>query len=420
MGFRKLFTQKLQLIYILLACSLILNSCNRQSASSDMTYTCPMHPDIIKHEASTCPICFMDLVPVHSNADMTVDKDVLALTKPVNETILSDVKTIYPEILTISDTLSLNGTVTYNRNNQQTISSYINGRIEKLYIKYNYQAVNKGQKIMEIYSPDLVNVQQEILYLKTSTDPELLQKAINKFRLLGATQQQVQQLLNSGKVNYRFAIYSKTDGYIVENSQNSPGAANTMNATAPMSDEMGASSASAMPGAITNTPLTLREGMYVNSGQSIFNVYNASGLWAEFYLPASVAPLVNKGDEISIQQQKYRIQNLQPYYKDGQNFTVARIFVSGKDFKIGQLIDGKISPAPIKGLWVPASAVYSTGNKQVVFTLSGGKLVPRNIIVGATLNHKILVKEGLTDNEKIAEQASLLVDSEGFLLTNND
>ncbi|RRN77860.1 hypothetical protein EIM50_17470, partial [Pseudoxanthomonas sp. SGD-10] len=95
-------------VYFLLAGLLFFTACNQQKTAEDKTYTCPMHPDVIKNEPSTCPICFMDLVAVHSNADMTVDKDVLALTKPVNEIILSDVKTIYPEISTVSDTIAIN------------------------------------------------------------------------------------------------------------------------------------------------------------------------------------------------------------------------------------------------------------------------------------------------------------------------
>lgn len=405
-------------IYILFACFLVLTACRQAKTSDDMTYTCPMHPDVIKNEPSTCPICGMDLVPVHNNADMAVDKDVEALTKPVNEVILSDVKTIYPETLSLTDTILLNGNITYNNNNRKAISSYISGRIEKLYIRYNYQQVRKGQKIMDIYSPDLASVQQEILYLKNNGDELLLQKAINKLRLLGATEQQINQLLNSRKVNYRFGIYSNANGYIVEGNKDNAAniAKNSTSSVTSMNDGMSTSTNSA-PQPTESEPLLLREGMYINAGESVFKVYDDSSLWAEFYVPAAKSAFIQKGNTITIDSKNYNIQKLQPYFKDGQNFSIVRVTLSDKNYKIGQLINGHIVSAPVKGLWIPVSAVYHTGNKNIVFTLSNGKLTPKTIITGVIVKDKVLVKEGLTDNQKIAENAALLVDSEGFLLT---
>lgn len=277
---------------------------------------------------------------------------------------------------------------------------------------------------MDIYSPDLASVQQEILYLKNSGDEQLFQKAIGKIKLLGATEQQVKQLLSSGKVNYRFSIYSNANGYIVEgNGNNTANMANSnASSTVSMNDGMGGGTASAsapQPSPTNNEPILLREGMYVNAGERLFSVYDNSSLWAEFYVPAAKSTFIKKGNAITVDSKNYQIQNLLPYFKDGQNFSIVRVTMPDKNYKIGQLVNGLIVSAPVKGLWIPTSAVYHTGNKNIVFALSSGKLTPKAIIVGATINNKILIKEGLTDNQKIAENAALLVDSEGFFLTDN-
>lgn len=83
-----------------------------------------MHPEIIKDEPGTCPICSMDLVPVHSGANAEVSEEVEPLLNNVNEVIFSDVKTVYPRKLVLSDTITLNGKITFNPNKKSSYSFF--------------------------------------------------------------------------------------------------------------------------------------------------------------------------------------------------------------------------------------------------------------------------------------------------------
>src|SRR5690606_6702766 len=65
--------------------------------ASETTYTCPMHPQIIKNEPGTCPICGMDLVPVSTSHGVTIDSSLLPLLKPVNEQVVASMPTIEVE-----------------------------------------------------------------------------------------------------------------------------------------------------------------------------------------------------------------------------------------------------------------------------------------------------------------------------------
>ena len=76
-------------------------------------------------------------------------------TIPVT-TIKKDRKTIEIDAL---------GRVEYDTRMTGSISARVSGRIEKLYVRYKYQQIRKGQKIMDVYSPELLTAQQNLLFV---------------------------------------------------------------------------------------------------------------------------------------------------------------------------------------------------------------------------------------------------------------
>ncbi len=92
----------------------------------------------------------------------------------------------------------------------------VTGRIEKLYVRYNYQPVRKGQLILEIYSPELVAAQRELLAV--SGDSQLEAMALRKLELLGMPGTQAREVLQSRQVRVNIPVYSHADGYILESS----------------------------------------------------------------------------------------------------------------------------------------------------------------------------------------------------------
>lgn len=408
---KKVLSNSILLIFALL---ISLTACNNKKTTSEsVKYTCPMHPDIIRDEMGTCPICAMDLVPMHTDANAEIPADVEPLLDNVNQVIFSNVKTIYPRKLILADTIELNGKVTFNTNKKASISSFISGRIEKMYVKYNYQMVKAGQKIFEIYSPDLVNIQQEILYLSKNQETDLLERAKNKFRQMGASDLQINALIKSGKVSYRFPVYSKRSGYITDfsvSAQNNPSVANT--------DEMGMKSISA-PTASNNEPIKIREGMYVNAGESVFSIYDNSDYWAEFYVKPEHLKALKEAKNIWINEKKHGISSYIPYFKDDISFATVRVDIAENDHHIGELLKGKAITIAKEGIWIPKTAVYDKGNEFVVFLKKGKALSPHKITLnGYTSGELIGVAEGITENDRIAESAAYLIDSEGAIQTN--
>ncbi|MBC7745974.1 MAG: efflux RND transporter periplasmic adaptor subunit, partial [Flavobacterium sp.] len=213
---RKVLKSNVLIVFLSL---LILAGCNRKQEyvhEEGTRFTCPMHPQIVAEEPGTCPICKMELVPLSGPGQVSANDSLKYLVKPTNELVLSSITTVKPQKGKRFMQDSIRGIINYNSNNWNSISSRVGGRIERLYIKYNYQPISKGQKIMDIYSPDLVNAQQELLFLKQNNEPKLLKLAMRKLSLLGMSAQQINSVLKSGNVTYRTSIYSLYSGFISE------------------------------------------------------------------------------------------------------------------------------------------------------------------------------------------------------------
>lgn len=359
-----------------------------------------------------------------------IDSNLSHLLKPSNEQVVSTLPVIKADYGTKIFTEEAQGIINYDTRNQNSVASRVSGRIERLLIKYNYQPVKKGQLIMEVYSPDLAAAQQELLFLKRSeTDLTLLERAKQRLMLLGMSASGINQVLKTGKVNYRIPVHSNADGYILEKSAAAtPGAAPSASASAAGGDGMSgmgaSSSASAAPAAVAapvSTPVMLREGQYVSAGQSLFTIYNADKLVAEFSFKPSLASLVKRGDKFVFYKtaDKSTIQTasiglIQPVFKDGENFTIARVYLNKPNFRVGELLTARIPVLLAASWWLPESAVLSLGSKTLVFKKEGNVVLPKSVKAGVTIAGMVQIKEDIS-NWEVSQNAAYLVDSESFI-----
>ena len=433
---RKVLNVKIVAFLIL---GLNLFACNfdkNQGESAELQiYTCSMHPEIIRNQPGTCPICKMDLVLKHSG-DMHnhADTGLNTLVKPSNQYVLSGIKTILARKGVQSSEASLKGIINYNTNNWRSVSSRISGRIEKLYVKYNYEPVRKGQKIMDIYSPDLSNAQQELLFLKDNGESVLLESAKKKLLLLGLSNAQIEGVLRTGKLQERISIYSPYSGYIAEmssgtSSSSSSAQQGSIQISSSKGDgmkQMGASSSSGLA-AIPEIPLSgallIREGQYVSEGQKLFNLINTDQVWAEFYAQPDQLSEFKRGNEVLVQsvdipnqRQEVAISLIQPFYKNGSNFSLIRANLSNanKAWKVGQLIAVKRN-IEMEGNWLPKTAVLGLGSRYVAFVKRDKVFLPVSVKLINQTKEWIDIGDSLDADTEFALNAWFLVDSESFI-----
>lgn len=424
-------------IGIFLVLGLMLLACNEnRDAKSTTIFTCPMHPEILNEGPGICPICKMDLVPRDAGGSHgSADKSLNSLVKPSNELVISGIKTVKAQSGLRNVDLILKGVINYNSNQWKTVSARVSGRIERLYVKYGYEQVKKGQKIMDIYSPDLLNAQQELLFLKNNSEPELLESAKKKLLFLGLSQQQIDQVLRSGIINPTFSVYSPYSGYVadlgINNSQSSsPAPQSGSTAISSSASGMSGMGSEASPEAVpmvsiinTGQALQIREGQYVNAGQKLFSLINTDQVWAEFYADVKQLQSFKSGTNIKInaidradQETEIKVSLVQPYYREGVNYSLIRANLSNGSrlWKVGQLISVH-KETELNGNWVPKTAVLQMGKKYIVFLNRDSAFVPFYVDVKAMANDWIDVGESLKADQKIAINAWFLVDTESFI-----
>ncbi len=400
---------------------LFLTNCSsgdQHAAKEAGQYTCSMHPQIVQDKPGACPICGMDLVHIaRPGEEVKITKELSYLLKPANAVVVASIKTISPVLRTMEVKIKANGTITHDTRKIATISSRFGGRIEKLYIKYKLQPVHKGEKILEIYSPELVNAQRELLYLleKDRGNDAMIRASIEKLQLLGLTENQVDQMVSSNKESYSFTVYSPVSGYIMEHSE---------------SEREGSPQMPANPDEFMNesSGLRIREGMYVTRGESIFTVVSHSDLWAEFDLYPKDAPRVKINDAVTItvgnsakERVESKINFIQPFFKSGENLTKVRTYLSNPHhhYHTGQLVSAIFTTLSENSMWIPKNARLNLGTQEIAFIKRYGVFRPVVISTGRQSGDWIEVLNGVERRDSIAYNAQFMIDSESFVKVNH-
>ena len=414
---------------------LLVSACsqNNDSASHEQ-YTCPMHPTVVSDKTGSCPVCGMDLVrKARQGEGVEITENLAMLLKSPNETVMASIKTIKPEYKQMPLRIDAPGVVTYDTRNIYTISARIGGRLEKVFLKYAFQLVIKGQKVVEIYSPELITAQRELLYLLEydAENNELIQSAKNKVILLGASEAQLLELIQRKNVLNTFPVYSPFTGYMIMECEQPP-TTSTPSATGSasgggmnaMSAASGSTSSTVVGASQSQANSILREGTYVSTGQTLFKVVSPSSLRIELDLPASQADAVKKGASILLdfgngEETKATVDFIQPFFTEGEEFVKLWSYTNrSEELHIGHLVKARLDLPTIESLWLPKEAVLDLGLTHIVFVKENNVLKPKKVTIGMKTEGWTEIKQGLATTDEVASNAQYLVDSESFVKVN--
>lgn len=402
---------------------------NMQHDTSMAIYTCPMHPEIIRNEPGSCPICGMDLVkketPNHDHGSHdTAVTDLALLLKPTFEYVLTSVKTARPERKTLAASIEAPGYLAYDARKVQAISARFGGRIERLYVKYPYQPVRKGQRILDLYSPEIATAQQELIFLleNDADNKALIENARRRLSLLGLTAAQIGEVEKTRKPSLSLPVFSPYDGLVFEKAMPAPALPGSE-----MGEGMENGGGAALPTSLAaDGELSLREGMYVQKGQRLFSLQSLSTVWAmlEFY-PSDVA-LVKVGQTVSIRIEPFerafsgKINYVEPQFGTGGKNLRARVYLDnpGGKLKPGALLKATVQTSGRSAIWIPKTAALDLGRQRVVFFKKDGVFQSKKIEVGSMSGDWLEVRSGISENDEIAADAQFLMDSESFVKSN--
>ncbi len=398
-----------------------------QTTEEKTVYTCPMHPEILRDAPGSCPICHMDLVKKENDhADHLAGPDTNEiLLKPSYQYVLSTTSTIRPERKSITDSLQVPGYLAYDARQLKAVSARYGGRIERLYVRYPFQSVQKGQRLLDIYSPDIASAQQDLIFLKENDadNATLIENARRRLSLLDMTDKQIREVETNRKPLLSLPVFSPYAGLLVESSGASP--AGIMPGSGMNSDKTW-QNLTPPPAATTSAELSLKEGMYVQAGQRLFGLQSLATVWAILEFSPSNVQSLKVGQRVELHIESYtepfqaRINYIEPLYGAGNKNLRARVYLpnSGGRLRPGTLLNATVQAGSHSGIWIPATAVLDLGKSKLVFVKNTGGFQSRKISTGKRLGIMLEVTEGLSEDDEIAENAQLLMDSEGFVKAN--
>lgn len=377
------------------------------------TYTCPMPQDsVFSDKPGKCPKCGMNLMKIVVKDKALEDNSIENLLKPTDNFIVGNYKTTTPKDTTLTTEINLPGIVAYDPNAAVNIAARMNGRIEKMYVNYKFQRVNKGQKLFDLYSPELLTEQQNFIYM-ISEDMGNYTSVVNaskkKLLLYGMTSNQINTLAATKKSNPVITIYSPAYG-IVAGTDN-------MTKTADVS----------MPNSAGNTEsLALKEGDYIKKNQTVFKLLNTSKVWGIFNVSQGYNSLVKTNQSIRITTElddkefiDARINFIETQFNPADKTNRVRVYLDNNASKlpIGLRLQGVVKTNPVKGIWIQKQALVSIGNKKIVFLKTGNGFKVKAIKTGIEIGDFVQVIDGISVTDSIAENGTYLIDSESFIKT---
>ena len=379
--------------------------------ASETGYTCPMHPQVHSDTAGTCPICGMQLEKVKSPLEPKA-VSLNTLLRPANQQVIASVPMVHMMARKENIEMESYGFITYDTRREGVIASNVEGRIEKLYVKFRFQQIKRGQKVMDIYSPELLTAQQNLVFLQKN-DPSnyiMINAAKQKLSLLGMSNSQLNKVISTGKEIYTVSVFSNYSGHVHESGVNVSLPGNDVGEMRDVS--------------LVTEELSVKEGMYVQKGQNIFSVFDPSKAWAVLNIFAGEAAMVKVGDKVSITPETdpqkdfgASVNYIEPYYREGSKTLTARVYFdnSKMNIPIGSQVKAIVFAGDKSANWLPEEAVLSLGLDKVVFVRKDEAFIARKIETGLVNKHLIQVLGGLDKTEAVAANAQYLVDSESFI-----
>ena len=401
-------------------------------------WTCTEHPRIVEPEPGTCPIDGLPLVLVETDPGAD-DQVVLFYRNPMNPTVTSPVPAkdsmgmdyvpvyanqagaggatvrIDPAVVQTMNVRTATadrrdlvrpirtvGYLDFDQQRMVTVTPKYSGWIEKVYVNYVGEQVRKGQPLFEVYSPELVQTEQELLSAiqfagEMDSAPDdarqralsLVESARQRLRYWDVSEEQLQELEERGEVFRTLTVTAPSNGMVMMR----------------------------MAGL---------EGMAVQPGMELFHIADLRSLWVSVELFEEQLAAVSPGSEAKIELSyfpgetfKGRVRFIEPALSEATRTARARIEVPNRTGRLrkGMYATVDLRPIAVEGaIAIPNQAVLRTGQRNVVIVaLPEGRFRPMNVTVGIEADGYIQVLEGLEAGTEVVTSAQFLLDSESSL-----
>lgn len=373
------------------------------SQQPKVQYTCSMHPFIIRDQPGSCPICGMALTPVQGGTTAGQGGEAPGegiRIDPVTRQNMG-VRTEAVGKRRLEHSIRAAGLVEVADDRQYTLTTKVEGWIERLHVDQLGQRVHKGQPMLELYSPELVAAQQEYLLalgnrqrLAASPFPEiaasgdrLLEAARTRLGFWDISPGQIQALERTGKPSKTLTLSSDHSGVVITKK--------------------------VLPGA------------RVMAGEELLQLADLSTVWINADIYEYELPWLKEGQTAQIELPMLgktvsgRISYISPLLNNETRTVKARIEVANPDLLLRPAMLANVhivASTATEALTVPATALLNSGKGQTVFVALGdGRFAPRQVTTGLRADEEVQILDGVAEGESVVVSAQFMLDSESRL-----
>jgi len=401
---------------------------------------CSMHPHIRQPKPGRCPICGMELELLGKQGRQA---SLRGISFSESAKSLMDVETAPVERRFVTATLRMVGKIDYDETRLAYITAWVPGRIDRLFVDYTGVNVKKGDHMVELYSPELIDTQKALLEelrgaeALRQTNVALVRE---RLRLWGLTPEQIQQIEKTGKVVDRTTIFAPRGGIVIRKH--------------------------------------VQQGEYVKTGERIYTIADLSQVWVKLDAYESDLAWIRPGQGVEFTTVAYPgetfsgwISFIDPILNQATRTVKVRVTAANPQGKLKPEMfvkavvraevaaAGKVMDKALAGKWmcrhhpdvvkdaagecdrcgwpletteslgyasadparaekplvIPASAVLKTGTRAVVYVAVDGAEKPtyegREILLGPRAGEYYLVRAGLEEGQRVVTRGNFKIDS---------
>jgi RND family efflux transporter MFP subunit len=364
----------------------------------------PMHPSYRSDQPGTAPDCGMALVPRYADemevmAEMAPGAVMLSTEKQQ----LIGVRTATVQRDRLRRTIRTVGRVAIDETRLSRVHTKVEGWVEEVYGDFTGKLVRKGQPLFTLYSPELVSTQEEYLiarrgqadlgqstYANVSEGSDaLLRAARQRLRLWDITEEQIQKLEETGKVQRTLTIHSPVTGFIHK--------------------------------------LDIFPQTFVKPDKVLYEIANLSRVWVHADLYEFEAAYVRTGQQATMslsyapgKEYRGQVTYLYPTVDPQTRTTKVRLEFRNPGFQLkpDMYTDVELQVDYGKHVVIPSEAILDSGLRKIVYVVQGGGVFePREVESGPAFDGQTAILRGLEPGETIVTSGNFLLDSESKLKT---
>jgi Cu(I)/Ag(I) efflux system membrane fusion protein len=349
----------------------------------DPNYVCPMHPQIIRGKPGSCPICGMDLVAVENEPDGDV-------TVEINPALVNSlgVRTAVAEKGRLWRMIDTVGYIDVDESLISHIHLRTEGWIEKLYISAEGDRVSKGDRLFDLYSPALINAQEEYVEALRSGNQRLIRSSRDRLKSLDISGDQIDALKRTRKVSDAVTYYASQDGIV--------------------------------------TSLKTPEGMFVKPATRVLSLVDLSRVWVQVEVFEQQANWVAVGQPAEMQlsflpgrQWDGEVAYVYPELDARTRTLRVRLQFDNPEeaLKPNMYANVRLYAGPRDGvLIIPSQALIDSGREvRVIIDQGDGRYAPRKVAAGMQSGDFVEIVSGLDEGDRVVVSGQFLIDSEASL-----